>query len=237
MTTMNVQKDNKGNLTQIIIKDVTFYYTCVKRPVPIFDDRKLPYESARKEYKTTVAVSEDVADQWDEIFSKQPSQKWANNKFIENFKLGDASELPFPKEKKQFTIKVTQRAQKKDGEAIDPRSVPKVLKVEGKKGIDIGKRTNVGNGSKGTLIVRVLSNDYGTFSYLDTMAITDLVEYEGGGNGVISKSAMDALGLDDVEMDDTPIVEEESKSSNQEQEAEELPELGDDDEDPENLPF
>ena len=207
MTTMNVQKDNKGNITQIIIKDVTFYYTCVKRPVPIFDDRKLPYDKARKEYKTTIAVSEDVADQWDEIFSKQPSQKWANAKFIENYKLEDASELPFPDEKKQFTIKVTQKAQKKDGEPIDPRAIPKVLKVEGKKGVDIGRKLNVGNGSKGTLIVRVMSNSYGVFSYLDTIAITDLVEYEDGGNGVISKGAMDALGLDDVEMDDTPIEE------------------------------
>lgn len=216
MTTMTVQKDNKGNITQIIIKDVTFYYTCVKRPVPIFDDRKLSYEKARKEYKTTIAVNEDVADQWDEIFSKQPSQKWANAKFMENYKLEDASELPFPDEKKQFTIKVTQKAQKKDGSPIDPRSVPKVLKVEGKKGVDIGRKVNVGNGSKGTLIVRVLSNDYGTFSYLDTMAIMHLVEYEDSGNGAISKGAMDALGLDDVEIDDTPIEESKAPEQNDE---------------------
>lgn len=235
MTTMNIQKDNKGNITQIIVKDVTFYYTCVKRPVPIFDDRKLPYEKARKEYKTTIAVSEDVADQWDEIFGKQPSQKWLNSKFIENYKLEDASELPFPDEKKQFTIKVTQKAQKKDGEPIDPRAIPKVLKVEGKKGVDISRKVNVGNGSKGTLIVRVMSNSYGVFSYLDTIAITDLVEYEDGGSGAVNKGTMDALGLDDVEMDETP-VEEDVKSSGDGQ-VDEPPFDPDSDEDFEDEPF
>lgn len=206
MSQMKIQKDGKGNITQIIISDVTFYYTCIRKPMPIFDDRKLPFDKARKEYKTTIAVDEETADQWDEIFSKQPSQKHSNAKFVENFKLDDESQLPNPGEKKQFTIKVTQKAQTKDGDPINPKSVPKVLKIEGKKGVEIGRSHNVGNGSKGTLIVRVLSNDWGTFSYLDTVAITSLVEYEDD-NGTVSKGTLDALGLDDVEIDDTPVEE------------------------------
>ena len=217
MSQMKIQKDGKGNITQIIISDVTFYYTCVKRPVPIYDDRKLPYEKARKEYKTTIAVDEDTADQWDEIFGKQPSQKHNNAKFMEHYKLESEEELPVADAKKQFTIKVTQKAQNKDGNPINPKAVPKVLKVEGKKGIEIGRSTNVGNGSKGTLIVRVMSNDYGTFSYLDTVAITSLVEYDDD-SGAVSKGTLDALGLDDVEMDDTPVEEVKPSSSSQDDE-------------------
>lgn len=205
---MKVQKDTKGNINQIIITDATFYYTCIRKPVAIYDDRKVPYAQARKEYKTTVAVDEETADQWDEIFGKQPSQKHSNAKFVENYKLEDESELPYPDSKKQYTIKVTQKAQKKDGTNIDPRAIPKVLKREGKKGIEIGKTTNVGNGSKGVLVVRVMSNDYGSFAYLDTMVIDDLVEYDDN-SGAVNKETLNELGLDDIETQE--VVEEDNK--------------------------
>lgn len=209
---MKINKDSKGNINQIIITDATFYYTCIRKPVAIYDDRKLPYAQARKEYKTTVAVDEDTADQWDEIFGKQPSQKHSNQKFVENYKLDDVSEVPYPDEKKQFTIKVTQKAQKKDGSAIDPRAIPKVFKREGKKGVEIGKTTNVGNGSKGTLVVRVMTNDYGSFAYLDTLAIDTLVEYDDN-SGAVNKDTLDALGFDDIETQEMPEESQEEMVS------------------------
>lgn len=194
---IKIQKDSKGEISSIILTGVKFYYTSIRRPGAIYDDRKLPFKDARKEYKVTVGVDEDIADQWDEIFSKQPSKKYPNNaKFKEAINIGDDdSLLPVPEAKKQWTIRVAQKELKTDGEKSIP---PKVMEVVNGKGVDITLDKNVGNGSEGNIKVRVIKNDYGTFCYPDTIVITKLFEYEDRAGG-LSEEEMEAMGITGVE--------------------------------------
>lgn len=197
------KKDNKGNIESVAIHGATFYYTNIRSPRPIFDDRKLSYDKARKEYSVEVAVSEDVADEWDEVFAKQPSKKYTNAKFREKYKLEEDDALPFPDEKKQFTIKIVQKAQKKDGEPISDSLIPRVFIVEDGKAKDITFSTNVGNGSTGAVQIRANSNDYGCFAYLSKIKVEDLIEYEGNEGG-ISEEDKEFLGADEVELAEAP---------------------------------
>jgi len=202
---MKIQKDNAGKITNIMLNGVTMYYTCIRKPMPIYDDRKLAYEKARKEWKITVAVDEETADAWDEIFTKQPSKKYTNAKFMEEYKLEDKSELPFPDDKKQYTIKITQKAQKKDG--TPSKAYPQAFVVEDGKAVEITQSKNIGNGSKGAVKIRVMQNDFGTFAYLDKVRVDSLVEYADADGGDVSKDDMDFLGAEEVEREERKVEE------------------------------
>lgn len=200
MSKIIVRKDKKGNIEDVIVENATFFYTHMRKPTAIFDDRKLPYDQARKEYSIDVAVTEEVADQWDELFAKQPSKKFTNAKFREKYKMEDDDELPVPDAKKQFIIKMTQKAQKKDGDPIGAKLIPRVFVVEEGKGKDITFETNVGNGSTGKVMVRAVANDYGLFAYLSRVKVDNLIEY----NADNTAEEKDFLGVDEVELADAP---------------------------------
>lgn len=220
------KKDAKGNITSVQLNDVTFFYTNIRNPKPIYDDRKLSYEKARKEYTVDVVVNEDIADAWDEVFGKQPSKKLLNAKFKEKYKLDDDAEVPLPKEKKQFTLKVVQKAEKKDGDPISEKLLPRVfVKNEDGKPVDITFSTNVGNGSKGNLLIRANTNDYGSFAYLSKMLVTDLIEYE---EGAMSEDDEEFLGTDDVELAEAP-ERKASKPTNDSDDDDDVPAFSDDD--------
>lgn len=193
---IKVQKDKKGNVENIIFTNVPLYYCMVRKPSAIYDDRKLSYDKARKEYKVTIGINEEMADQWDEIFTKQPSKKWTNKNFMENFKLeeGETDKLPCPGEKKQFTIRVTQKELKKDG---TPSKQPNVFVKEDGKAVEITNDRNVGNNSVGIVKVRVIHNDYGAFAYLDKIMVTDLIEYADSDGSGLSEDELEMMGLDD----------------------------------------
>lgn len=197
------KKDKKGNIESVAIHGATFYYTNIRSPRPIFDDREMSYDKARKEYSVDVAVSEDVADEWDEVFAKQPSKKYTNVKFREKYKLEEEDALPFPDEKKQFTIKIVQKAQKNDGDPIPDGLIPRVFIVEDGKAKDITFSTNIGNGSTGAVQVRANINKYGQFAYLSKVKVEDLIEYEGNEGG-ISDEDREFLGADEVELAEAP---------------------------------
>lgn len=209
---MQVKKDKKGNIENIILTDVYLYYCNVRKPKAIYDDRKLPYEKARKEYCVDIGINEEIADEWDEIFGKQPSKKHKNDKFRETYKLDDEDALPVPDATKQFTIKSVQRCEKKDGSEIHPKMIPRVFMTdpETNKLVDHSFTTNVGNGSVGNVLIRVNVNDFGAFAYLNKIKVTDLVPYEDSGSG-ISEDEAEFLGTDDVELAEVP--EKESKPS------------------------
>lgn len=225
------KKDAKGNITSVVLNDVTFYYTNIRNPKPVYDDRKLSYEKARKEYTVDVVVNEDIADAWDEVFAKQPSKKLLNAKFKEKYKLEDDDEVPLPKEKKQFTLKVVQKAEKKDGDPISEKLLPRVFIKQDGKPVDITFSTNVGNGSKGSLLIRANTNDYGSFAYLSKMLVDDLVEYEDG--GALSEDDEEFLGTDDVEFAEAP-ERKGAKPTDDEANDDDVPEFSDGEEEDED---
>lgn len=180
MTSITFKKDSKGNITNAIIKDAVAFYCKVQKPSAIFEQRQMQ-NPTKTEYTVDLLVTEDVADEWDEVFNKQPSKKMTAAKFKEKFKIEEGVELPDPNAKKFFLIKVKQAAQKKDGTDIDPKMRPRIAIVEDGKPVDITFKELVGNGSNVDVLLRVSQNDFGTFSYLNRVKVNNLVSYSSGG--------------------------------------------------------
>lgn len=167
-------------LEKVFIRDGFVYYCKVQRPAPIYDQRKWS-KPTEFEYTIDIVVNEDVADAWDEFFTKQPSKKLLKAKFKENYGIEDDADLPF-EAKKYFIIKVKQTAQKKDGNKIHPKLRPRVFETQEKDGkkvpVDITFEKLVGNGSVADIMCNTAENDYGHFSYLYRVLMKDLIEYE-----------------------------------------------------------
>lgn len=205
---LTLKRNKKGEITSGTLRNVPVYYTKVQKPAPIYEQRKLKNPD-KLEYTIDVGVNEDIADEFDEIFEKQQSKKLTNAKFKERFKIEeDELPLPVPSAKKQFVLKLKQAAQKSDGTKISKALRPRVVqKDENGKPVDITFKHLVGNGSTADILFRVNSNDYGTFAYLSTVLVTDLREYEAGGDQDRDEFLGGALETDDDE-------EEEDNSSN-----------------------
>jgi len=176
MSQLILKKDAKGNINKAIIKDAVAFYCKVQKPSPIYEQRMMQ-NPTKTEYSVDLLVSEEVADEWDEVFTKQPSKKFTAAKFKEKFKIEDESVLPDPKAKKFFIIKVKQAAQKKDGSDIHPKMRPRVAQVVDNKPVDITFKELVGNGSKVDVLMRANENDFGCFAYLGTVKVNDLISY------------------------------------------------------------
>lgn len=198
-----LKRNKKDEITTGILRNVPVYYTKVQRPVAIYEQRK-EKNPTKLEYTVDVGVSEEIADQFDEVFEKQQSKKLTNAKFKERFRLEDDDlPLPCPKEKKQFVLKLKQAAQKNDGTKLPKALRPRVVeKDENGKPVDITFKKLVGNGSTADIMFRVNQNDFGTFAYLSTVLVTDLNEYEAGGDAERDEFLGGSLDLDDDEDED-----------------------------------
>lgn len=198
-----LKRNKKDEITSGILRNVPVYYTKVQKPAPIYEQRKMNNPD-KFEYTVDVGVSEEIADQFDEVFEKQQSKKLTNAKFRERYRLEeDELPLPCPKAKKQFVLKLKQAAQKNDGKRISKALRPRVVqKDEDGKPVDLTFKTLVGNGSTADILFRVNENDFGTFAYLSTVLVTDLREYEAGGDQDRDEFLGGSLDLDDDEEED-----------------------------------
>lgn len=195
--TMNVKRDKKGNPESVQFENVSLFYVKLDRPVAVYDQRKMS-NPTKTEYTVDIAVTEDIADEWDELFPKQPAKKITNAKFREQYRLEEDDELPVPDAKKQFIIKVKQGSKNKDGSFRKGKARPRVFHVPaGGKPEDITFKTKVANGSVGGLLVKGAYNDKveAMIAYLNTVKVTELIEYEA------NNDVSDFLG-GDVEIDE-----------------------------------
>jgi len=174
-------KDSKGNITSAIVKDALAFYCKIQKPSPIYEERTM-HNPTQFEYTIDLLVNEDVADEWDEVFAKQPSKKMSAAIFKEKFKLEDESVLDDPNAKKFYLIKAKQAAQKKDGSQMHPKMRPRVAQVVDGKPVDITFSELVGNGSSVDVLLNINQNDFGTFSYLSRVKVNSLISYESGGS-------------------------------------------------------
>jgi hypothetical protein len=150
-----------------------------------YANKKKEGQEMDMEYKVSAIVTEEVADEWEEKFSKQ-LQSIKTDKFEERFKFP----APFPKEKKQYIISVAQFAQgknKKTGEIFDKpfyfKTRPK-LYVKSEEG-EVSEKTMdvlVQNGSFGDVAFTFGKNPHGNFGYLKDVLVTNLIEYEASDN-------------------------------------------------------
>jgi hypothetical protein len=154
-------------------------YTCIQQPTLKYQDK------VNKEYKVSVVVDEDTADDWSEKYNKQPAKAIRTSDFKNEFKI----DPPFPGEKKQYVVTLKKDAQYKDGNPIPDTAKPKVFLSTGKDSTgkvtmkDVTQDKLVGNGSVGVVSFEEVSNDYGTFARLKNIRVDELVEYQQKGSG------------------------------------------------------
>lgn len=135
-------------------------------------DKEKPW--MHKQYETQLVVTKEILKQLKKAHKKMQAKDFDAEDFKKNFKV----DPPFEADE-YHVIRVARKAFKTDGDAAQP---PRVF---GKNTSDNMLETLIGNGSVGTVKVRVYpwENDFGkgTSITLDAIRVTDLVEYSGGG--------------------------------------------------------
>jgi hypothetical protein len=164
----------------------TLLYTVANEAVACFEKEK------GKEWKTSIAVDEDQADAFNELYPKQSAKVVKTADFEEIYKCP----APFPDEKKQYVITLRLNTKLGNGEPVPEQYQPKVLQVIDGERVDITKEKLVGNGSKGKVSITHYAGKMGDVARLKNILVTELVEYEGGTGG----------SNDGSEFDDEPAV-------------------------------
>lgn len=166
------------------------------------------YQSTDKEFKVGIVVDEDTADSWNERFPKQTAKVVKTSDFKETYKIDPV----FPDEKKQYVITIKKPANYKDGTPLPQQYTPKVLLQEGKTAIDVTQSVLPANGSKGKVSFEENSNDFGTFSRLKNVLVTEMIEYKKGGGNVADEFGLEVQGASDFnEVQDTNAAPKQPK--------------------------
>lgn len=153
------------------------------------------YQSDDKEYKVGIVVDEDTSDSWNERFPKQTAKVVKTSDFKETYKIDPV----FPDEKKQYVITIKKPASYKDGKELPEMYRPKVLLQDGNTAIDVTKTTLPANGSKGKVSFEENSNDFGTFSRLKNVLVTEMIEYKKGGGNAADEFGLEVQGASDFD--------------------------------------
>lgn len=151
------------------------------------------YQSTDKEFKVGIVVDEDTADSWNERFPKQTAKVVKTSDFKDTYKIDPV----FPDEKKQYVITVKKPANYKDGSPLPAQYLPKVLVQDGKAAIDVTQTVLPANGSKGKVSFEENSNDFGTFSRLRNVLVTEMIEYKKGGGNAADEFGLEVQGASD----------------------------------------
>lgn len=146
----------------------TLLYVQVQEPIDCFVKEK------GKEWKASIAVDEDQADAWNEIYTKQTATVVKTAEFEDKYK----TPAPFPNAKKQYVITLRKNTKLGNGKDVPELYQPKVL-VPGKDGYkDVTREVLVGNGSKGAISVDTWEMTLGSVARLKNILVEELVEYQ-----------------------------------------------------------
>ena len=136
------------------------------------------YKSDDTEYSIGVIVAdEDVADEWDERFAKQPAKKIKVSQFEEKFKFEVPEEFKGEKNVYLITLK---RAAVVNGEEKYPQYRPRVFLETEDERVDITESRLIANGSRGKVSYRISENpQYGDIARLNNVLIPEetFIEY------------------------------------------------------------
>ena len=177
--------NNKATLTQNTIEG-TLVFVTVQTP-------QTKYQSTDKEFKVGIVVDEDTSDSWNERFPKQTAKVVKTSDFKETYKIDPV----FPDEKKQYVITIKKPASYKDGNPLPQQYTPKVLLQDGKTAMDVTQSVLPANGSKGKVSFEENSNDFGTFSRLKNVLVTEMIEYKKGGGNAADEFGLEVQGASD----------------------------------------
>ena len=195
-----------ATLTQNTIEG-TLVFVTVQTP-------QTKYQSTDKEFKVGIVVDEDTADSWNERFPKQTAKVVKTSDFKETYKIDPV----FPDEKKQYVVTIKKPASYKDGKELPEMYRPKVLLQDGNTAIDVTKTTLPANGSKGKVSFEENNNDFGTFSRLRNVLVTEMIEYKKGGSNIGDDFGLEVQGASDF--DEQPTNESKTSKNTDEEEGE-----------------
>lgn len=137
------------------------------------------YESKDTEYSIGVIVDEDVADEWESVFKKQPPKKIKVSDFEDKYK------FPCPIEGAKNVYQITLKKDAViDGVEFMPEYRPKVfLDMNNGDRIDITESRLISNGSAVKVSYSISENKYGTFARLRNVLVEEdtFKEYESKG--------------------------------------------------------
>ena len=170
----------------------TLVYVQINKPVECFVKEK------GQEWKASIVVDEDTADEWNEVYPKQAAKAIKTSEFEKLFKIPP----PNPSEKKQYVITLRKNTQLSKTFDVEDAEGNKVLDDEGNvkkrkefsplpeqyhpkayvQGPDgreeITKTKLIANGSKGYMSVTSRSTINGPVAQLRNILVTDLIEYQ-----------------------------------------------------------
>lgn len=155
----------------------TLLYVCIQQPTK-------KYESNETEWKVSLVVDKKQAKEWNKRFSKQKAKEIDNAEFESIYKIA----TPFPEQDEQFVLKISQNTHTADGKEMYQ---PKVYQDIGSNNVvEITNTKLVGNGSKGSVSYTVVENKFGTFTKLNALLVTDLIEYQKVGGNPFGKQVV-----------------------------------------------
>lgn len=198
-----------------ILKNVTFGYVKLQKPVT-------KYESDELVYELDAIVDEETAKAFGKQFKKQKAKEYDNDDFTSAFKI----EPVYEDQDEQYVLKFRRPATYKDGNPIAEDLKPKVL-VKGANGKlkNIAKTTLVANGSKGSVEYDIIENSYGTFTRLKNIMVTDLIEYQSANSsefGEVDNGDSENSEFEDQEVP-TPKETKPQKKAKEESDEEDKP--------------
>ncbi len=146
----------------------TLVYVQVDRPTKCFEKDK------GEEWKASIVVDEDTADEFNELYPKQTAAVVKTSEFEEKYKI----EPPFPDAKKQYVITLRKNTLLSNGEPVPEQYQPKVFIVEDGEKVEITQDRLVANGSTGAISIdHFETKSYGNVARLKNIMVKELVEY------------------------------------------------------------
>lgn len=148
-------------------------YACIQSPVE-------NYDKDGDEWKVSVVVDEETAEQWDATFKKQKAKMVKRKAFESTYKVAPPTD-----DDVFYVVTLKKPTTDSKGNELDEKFHPKAfLKLDNGKRKDITQTSLIGNGSMGVVSIYVIENDkFGTSARLNNVLVTDLVEYIGGEAG------------------------------------------------------
>lgn len=142
-------------------------YVQLDTPKPCFDAEK------GTEYKASIVVSEDDADEWNDAYPKQKAKEVKTSEFESVYKVA----APFADQRKQYIITLRKNTKLANGNPVPPQYTPKVFQQKGKILADITNTTLVANGSEGQISVDHYDAKMGPVARLKNVKVDTLIEY------------------------------------------------------------
>ena len=142
-------------------------YIQLDTPKPCFDAEK------GTEWKASIVVSEDDADEWNDAYPKQKAKEVKTSEFETVYKVA----APFADQRKQYIITLRKNTKLANGNPVPPQYTPKVFQQKGKILADITNTTLVANGSEGQISVDHYDAKMGPVARLKNVKVDTLIEY------------------------------------------------------------